>query len=290
MDEPTDNDPVAMDALSDDNPVATAEELQLSINDDPVAMDALTDDNPVATTKELQLSIDQCIMELCDWTATLPFANIEGISKGEEIDLFLHVAESTTKANPYTFEVDFDPIRFNRSKYPPTKDGLRLLSTELNKIAWLHGTQLINRQTGFTLNCSRCSIAGSHKKKKAPPSDNSDDARDPEYDENGIKAGIRQHHYHCNRNYNREKGRQGKKTTYTTRPTHKEFTCSLTLRLGLREDKYYYLVIGTGCNRHSFHPRVQPGSQSLHIRHMTYSARKLAMTDSGKSSAVGNTS
>jgi hypothetical protein len=90
----------------------------------------------------------------------------------------------------------------------------------------------------------------------------------------------------------REKGREGKKTrkTYTTRPTHKKITCLLALHLGLREDKYYYLVVVTGCNRHCFHPPVQPGSQALHIRHMAYnSARKLAI-DAGKSSAGGTTS
>jgi hypothetical protein len=125
-------------------------------DDDPVAIDALTDDNPVATAEELQLSIDQRIMELCDWTATLPFANIEGISEGEAIDLFSHVAESTTKASPYTFKVDLDPIRFDRPKYPPTKDGLGLLSKELKKIVWLHGTQLINRHSCLILICSRC--------------------------------------------------------------------------------------------------------------------------------------
>jgi hypothetical protein len=117
-------------------------------DDDPVAMDALTDVNPVATSEEIQHSIDQHIMELCDWTATLPFANIEGISEGEEIDLFSqHVSETTMKASPYNFKVDLDPIRFDRSKYPPTKDGLRLLSIHLKKMAWLHGTQLINRHS-----------------------------------------------------------------------------------------------------------------------------------------------
>ena len=159
MDEPIDNDPVVVDTPTDDN---------------PMNMNALTYYNPVVTPEELQLSIDQLINGLCDWTATLPFTHIEGISEGEEIDLFSHVAETTTKTSPYTLEVDFDPIRFDRSKYPPTKDGLRLLSTELKKTALFHdGTQLINRHTGLTLSCNRCHIAGSQKKKKkkAPPSD-----------------------------------------------------------------------------------------------------------------------
>jgi hypothetical protein len=118
------------------------------------------------TAEELQLSINQQhgTNELCDWTATLPFTHIEGISEGEEIDLFSHVAETSTRAASYTFEVDFGPIRFDRSNYPPTKDGLRLLSTELKKIAWLHGTQLITRHTGLTLNCSRCRISSKQKK------------------------------------------------------------------------------------------------------------------------------
>jgi hypothetical protein len=133
-------------------------------DDDPVNMNSLTYYNPIVTPEELQLSIDQRINELCDWTATLPFTHIEGIPEGEEIDLFLHVAETSLRAAQYTFEVDFDPIRFNRSKYPPTKDGLCLLSTELKKIAWLHGTQLITRHTGLTLNCSRCRISSKQKK------------------------------------------------------------------------------------------------------------------------------
>jgi hypothetical protein len=154
MDEPIDNDPVVVDTPSDD---------------DPMNMNALTYYNPVVTPEELQLSIDQLINGLCDWTATLPFTHIEGISEGEEIDLFSHVAETTTKTSPYTLEVDFDPIRFDRSKYPPTKDGLWLLSTELKRIAWFHGTQLITRHTGLTFNCSRCPISSKQKKIQTPP-------------------------------------------------------------------------------------------------------------------------
>lgn len=189
------------------------------------------------TNKDKSLScqelIDNELLNLSNWKATLHFSDIEGLEDGEKLDIFQCCADKQwsyqTLSGRHLHQVAFD-----QQKYPPTTEGLKKLTKCLAATATLEGTQLIHRNGPFELNCHRSRRQQKSKPTKKPikeapcPTNNypilsqdpatvQQDApqiEETDFDEDGVKIGIRVHKYHRDKTSNRLGGQKLQKCTF----------------------------------------------------------------------------
>ena len=250
-------------------------------------------DQPNFTT---QSEIDKEIAILQCWDATLPFDNVEGIVGS--VDLF-HYTDKSFKPPSKTDQTTQRPplVIFDRQKYPPSKEGLNKLNADLIASASKHGSELQNRHNQFCLNCFRCQCQDRSKKKGKkkkdvqvdddknelsdhvavlPPSHlddksveehinanlvDSDNHNSIDFDEHGVKIGIREHHLHRDKSYRRGKAKGLKKGSSSRLPLVKENQCKVQLAIAEHKDGFYYMKTGFGVKSHSFHSRTNPEHQ-----------------------------
>jgi hypothetical protein len=239
--------------------------------------------------------VDEVVDTLQNWTATLPFMDVEGIgTNGQPVDLFSYT--SSHKKLPEGIGGPPPEVIFDRNKYrPPTEQGLRELAVLLlQRVAAIHGTYLGTPSRACRLACQRCRPYRDPRKNKLPPPPSASqqrsmdgDQQQDEFDEFGVKQDLRRHMFHRNKSFARLDGKKLKKNTATSLPvTHAE-ACKLALNLKMDKTKgYIYLNQGYGCSEHQGHPKPTAGGRALHKRHMSSGGRKLT-EDGGRASAGG---
>ena len=260
-----------------------------------------------------QSEIDSEIAKLQCWDATLPFDNVEGFPGS--VDLFHYTDKSfkpKPKSKDHDAVPSLPLIIFDRQKYPPTKDGLKKLNADLIASAKSNGSELQNRHTQFRLNCFRCRCHDRSKKKGKknqeavedttnknelsdvvavlPPSHLDDESVEThvnanlvdsadhagaDFDENGVKVGIREHHFHRDKSYRRERASGLKKGSSTRLPLVKENWCKVALVLDEHEDGYYYMKTGLGNKSHVFHSRTNPEHQKTTLNEVSDKTKQL---------------
>ena len=226
---------------------------------------ALDDSIPssVLLSSQSNDAINSVLMDMQTWEATLPFVGIEGRDDTTPIDLF-----------QFTNKIDCSII-FDRDIYPPNEDGRRKLMSELKRIAFQNGSNLVAASSPTTLQCCRCRVYASHRV------DNKDDSNNTilpsMFDPYGVLIDIRKHTWRNNRKNNRADGQGRSKAMKTTLPTKKEHRCKVSLRIGLEEGAFYFLRTNTGCSTHTFHSKPEVGApRCLLTRHLGKETKKLA--------------
>jgi hypothetical protein len=109
--------------------------------------------------------VDEVVDTLQNWTATLPFMDVEGIgTNGQPVDLFSYT--SSHKKLPEGIGGSPPEVIFDCNKYPTTEQGLRELVLSLQMVAAIHGTYLGTPSRASRLACQRCRPYRSHRKNK----------------------------------------------------------------------------------------------------------------------------
>ena len=221
------------------------------------------------------------------WKATLTFSRVEGISGSIELFQFTNKQEFR-RCTP----ASIPKVVFDRTHYSNTEAGLQLLIKDLKKAALREGTNLVSRGArGMELRCHRCRLYASAKKQSLVNNPaQTQQTNTKNFDNRGIKLGIRSHTYHRDKTNNRVGGRTLSRSTTTGLPTTKESLCSVCLRLGIKEGEngYIYLKQACGDNIHVNHPKPLPNELSHQTRHLCPAALKLIQ--SGGNASVGSTS
>ena len=79
-----------------------------------------------------------------------------------------------------------------------------------------------------------------------------------DFDEHGVKVGIREHHLHRDQSYRRERAEGLKKGSSTRLPLVSANQCKVQMLIALHKDGFYYMKTGFGFKSHSFHSRTNP--------------------------------
>ena len=159
---------------------------------------------------DAQKNIDFHCLKKESWTATVPFFDVEGFE--DAVDLFLYTDKK------YKLKKNESPlkskIKFNVKKYPPTKEGLKILCEKIRDVALQNETQLSigNEKLGI-LTCFRYY---SYRQKGVLKKDciNMNDVMEIKKDfrgSDGVLDGMRRHTFHNNRLYGRVNGKTKKK-------------------------------------------------------------------------------
>ena len=185
----------------------------------------------VAASSEAKDAVNNVLNGMQTWEATLPFVGIEG---RKDDDPPTNLFEFKTKDNA--------PIVFDRVLYSPDENGHVKLMTDLKRIAFQNGTNLVVTSKKNSLHCFRCRAYGSHKKRKNREEEEGED-------ENGISASMfdsfsvlldmRTRTWHHDRKNDRSVGQQRSKATRTAQPILEEHRCSVSLHIALADGKYW---------------------------------------------------
>ena len=263
--------------------------------------------------QDAQAAIDNAIHRQFNWQAELFFTDIENFPN-RAIDLFQFTDKNrfrerrqSSKSNSSEQAPHF--VIFDRKKYPPNDDGMKRLCTALKVEGIKSGTSLIYRSTANVLSCFRCRRhRGRHSKVILPnnfhnphhaatthsENDNieqpDDIPSDENFDEDGVRLGIRSYRYHRDRSMCRADGKSAVRGTSTMRPLLSDETCKVSLRLRMKEgpDGYIYLKTGCGHRFYSFHPKPQAGDLRFAKRHISDSTFKLITSGAKVSIGTGS--
>lgn len=266
---------------------------------------------------ESQSEIDKEIQKLQSWHASLPFHHVEGFEV--PVDLFKYTNKYFKPPSKRNQVLPVCPtIIFDRQRYPPNAKGLKDLSKDLQSSAIESGTELLNRHNKYRFNCFRCRChdrTSKKKKKLSKPDDNalsdlvaeihpsnlddesveehvnatlveSETQNANDFDENGVKIGIRERHYHRDQSYRRTKAQGLKRGTSTRLPLVSERQCKVCIVIDLHEDGFYYMRTGVGNNKHSFHPQTNPDHYKTKYRHVSHETKQLVENGTDASSGT----
>ena len=236
-----------------------------------------------------QKAIDEALEAAETWSATLPFDKVEGFG-GATIDLFDFTC---SKAHKRVTCRTPPKVIFDRALFPATKDGVSALTKEIKTIGMIHGTVLVNSKDPLILSCQRCRTHKSHKKKRTAGEamDDEGETDDIEFDDDGVKVGMRECHFHRDNSHRRAGGKKLSKSRSTALPLEREETCKVCLRFGMtvekeEKDSFIFLKQGCGSSKHTGHPRVMSGDLHLKKRHLDVSTQQL-IRDGGRAAVGG---
>ena len=159
------------------------------------------------------------------WVAELPFPDIVG--RDDPVDLFSLIGKGKkthTKKCSSKPEVIFDP-----KKYPPNKEGMISLCNNIKSIGLNNGSSLTNNDRSNVLTCYRGRLFRKYVDKKNISNDESNNENSNEYDEFGVKCGVRNHSFHNNRKNCRPNGRSDVRASNTKKPLSRDCLCKVRL-------------------------------------------------------------